>query len=142
MSSQSQPSREQRRAQHNADQERLPTILLQHWATMVSEQGEQLEEYREQLRTVVDRSLRTHRDNAVMQEIIDRTVVEIAALERLSVQMGNLVLQILRENPTIQVEQYEQTYYNAINQWNEINPIDLTAREELNEAIFDNTFIM
>lgn len=142
MSSQNEPSRQQRRAQHQADQDRLPTILLQHWATMVSEQGEQLEEYREQLRTCVDRSLRTHRDNVVMQDIIDRTVVEIAALERLSVQMGNLVLQILQENPSIQVEQYEQTYYNAINAWNEVNPIDLTAREELNEEIHDDTFIM
>jgi len=133
MSSQDQPSREQRRRQHQDEQGRLPTVLLQHWATMVTEQGEQLEQYRTQLATVEARADRAYQDNILLHGLVNQAYQETAAHERLAMQLSALVLRIMRENPGAVREEYRDHYFSAINDFNETNPIDLTTDEELED---------
>lgn len=127
------PNREQVQQRDRAIQERLPTVLLHHWASMVSEQADQLDEYRQQLRTVEARADRVYRDNVILHDTVNTAYADTAAAERLANRMSDLVLRILRENPIALQQEYASEYFAAINEFNELRPIDLTAVEEIDE---------
>lgn len=115
------------------DASRLQTVLIQHWATMVEEQGAAIKEYQRQLVTLEDRANRLYRDNALLHGMVTESYNETRMHERLSLAMSALVLKIMRENPDAITEAYRDEYLAAVNDFNGENPIDLTAHEELDD---------
>lgn len=121
--------------QEGVDAGRIQTVLIHHWATMVDEQANTIREYQRQLEAVEERANRIYQDNVVLHGLINESYNETRMHERLSLAMSALVLRILRENPEAVQGTYRDEYLAAINDFNGANPIDLTADENLDEAL-------
>lgn len=115
-----------------SDSGRVQTVLLQHWATMVDEQREQLTTATRQIILLDDRATRLYRDSIMLHGLYNEAAEELHYHEQLSQRLSMLITRILSENaqlPTIYRDEF-----NAM-LGTQDHPIDLTADEELDEEL-------
>lgn len=125
----------QRLRERRAQEARLQTTLLTHWAEMVNERGDQIEVLNAQLTTVSDRADRLYRDNVILHGLIDEAYADVDSQSRLSLRLSELVMRIIREIPGAAREDYRDEYLAAVNDFNRGEIIDLTADEEMDEEL-------
>jgi len=125
----------QRLRERRAQEARLQTTLLTHWAEMVNERGDQIEVLNTQLNAVSDRADRLYRDNVILHGLIDEAYADVDSQSRLSLRLSELVMRIIREIPGAAREDYRDEYLAAVNDFNRGEIIDLTADEEMDEEL-------
>lgn len=121
--------------ENGPDLERVRWVLVQHWATQVAEQQQQIGQYQRQLTEVEARATRLYNDASTIHGLYNEALDDLAASETLSVALGRLILRMITENQGLARASYREEYLAAINAYSERNPIDLTADEELDEDL-------
>jgi len=111
---------------------RVQVVLLQHWAIMVDQQREQLENATRQIQNLEQRASRLYHDATVLHRMLNETWIEARNNEIVNQRLSDLLTRIFRENPDIFFN-YEQHVHGMLAGFTPENPIDLTADEELTD---------
>lgn len=109
---------------------RVQTILLQHWATMVEDQRLQLAEATRQVNTLDDRAARLYQDTITLHGLYNEAHEELHYHEQLSQRLAMLITRILSENAELPGN-YRDEFNSLLG--TQDHPIDLTTDEELDE---------
>jgi len=115
--------------QTQSDAGRVSVVLIQHWATMITDLRTELETTRAQLRTIEDRAGRQYQDIIHIHGLFNESEAELHYFRQANARLTELIDHMFRENPQL-VEEHQREY-DAIVIGTEWNPIDLTADEEL-----------
>jgi len=121
----------------NTTNSSVQVVLLQHWASMVSELRQQLAasrlDFADAIRintTLEDRNHDLYMDNLDLHNQLNELVVQSVESEALIVRLTDLIINMVRENPTLR-ESYRSEFFAAIAGFSAETAIDLTADEEI-----------
>jgi len=121
------------RVNNTVESTRVQVVLLQHWATMVAEQREQLSTATDQIVRLDARATRLYQDGIVLHGLYNEAVEELHYHGNLNLQMSALITRILAENP--ELPRVYTDLHLAMIDGTADRPIDLTADEELDEEL-------
>lgn len=118
-------------------------VLIQHWAQMVNETQARLDALRDsygtalyQIQTLENRNRDLYLDNLDLHQTVNELVVSDAEKDLLIMRLTDLIIKMMRENPTLRSNtEYRDEYFSAIAGFTPENPIDLTADEEIDEDL-------